>query len=244
MKSVALVTGASGALGSAIAHRLAQAGCAVAVHYGQREKQARALAAAIEVDGGVAAAFGADVRAPDEVALMVSEIERSLGPLAIVVNNAGLVRDRTLAKMSDEDWDVVVDTNLKGAFNVCRSVAEGMRARRHGRIVNVSSIVGAMGNYGQANYAASKAGLIGLTKALAREMARHNITVNAICPGFMDSPMVSGVPQEVQQKLLEQIPLRRFGEPEAVAEGVAYLVGPGGAYVTGQVLHINGGMYM
>ncbi len=244
MKSVALVTGASGALGSAIALRLARAGCAVALHYGQREKEARELAAAIEVEGGVAAPFGADVRKPDEVALMVSEVERTLGPLAAVVNNAGLVRDRTLAKMTDDDWDVVLDTNLKGAFHVCRSVVEGMRARRHGRIVNVSSIVGAMGNYGQTNYAASKAGLIGFTKALAKEIARHAITVNAICPGFMDSPMVNGVPSEVQQKLLEQIPLRRFGEPEAVAEGVAYLIGPGGAYVTGQVLHINGGMYM
>ncbi|MHB8419766.1 MAG: beta-ketoacyl-ACP reductase [Myxococcales bacterium] len=244
MKSVALVTGASGALGRAIARRLSRAGCAVGIHYVQREKEAHELAAEIEVEGGVAAPFRADVRSAPDVALMVSEIERGFGPLAVVVNNAGLVRDRTVAKMSDEDWDVVIDTNLKGAFNVCRSVVEGMRARRHGRIVNVSSIVGATGNYGQANYAASKAGLIGFTKALARETARHGLTVNAICPGFMDSPMVMGVPAEVQQKLLEQIPMRRFGEPEAVAEGVAYLVGPGGSYVTGQVLHINGGMYM
>ncbi len=244
MKNVALVTGAPGALGRAIALRLARSGHALALHYHTRGEAARQLAAEIEVEAGVAAPFHADVRSGADVALMISEIERNLGPLAVVVNNAGLVRDRTLSKMTDEDWAVVLDTNLTGAFNVCRSVSEGMRERKHGRIVNISSIVGATGNYGQANYAASKAGLIGFTKSLARELARHNVTVNALCPGFMESPMVRGVPPEVQQTILAQIPMRRFGEPDAVAEGVAYLVGPGGGYVTGQVLHVNGGMYM
>ena len=175
---------------------------------------------------------------------MVQEVERQLGPVEIVVNNAGLVRDRTIQKLSDDDWDVVLDTNLRGAFHVCRAVVPGMRQRRKGRIVNISSIVGAMGNYGQVNYSASKAGLIGLTKSLARELARDQVTVNAICPGFMDTPMVRAVPEPVQQKLIEQIPLGRFGEPSAVGEAVLYLAGPGGAWVTGQVLHVNGGMYM
>ncbi|MHB1847056.1 MAG: 3-oxoacyl-ACP reductase [Deltaproteobacteria bacterium] len=244
MKNVALVTGSVGALGKPIALRLARNGFAVALHYHSREDEAQKLAGEIEAKGSLAAPFGADIRSGVEVAAMVEEIERSLGQIAVVVNNAGLVRDRSIQKMTEDDWNVVLDTNLKGAFNVCHSVMEGMRAKNHGRIVNISSIVGAMGNFGQANYAASKAGLIGLTKALARETARFGVTVNAICPGFMNSPMVNGVPDEVKQKLLEQIPLRRFGEPEAIAEGVAYLVGQGGAYITGQVIHINGGMYM
>jgi len=171
-------------------------------------------------------------------------VEEELGPIAVLVNNAGLVRDRTLARLTEDDWDVVLDTNLRGAFLLCKATVPRMRERRAGRVVNISSIVGAMGNYGQINYAASKAGLIGLTKSLAREVARDQVTVNAICPGFMDTPMVRSVPQTVQEKLVAQIPLGRFGEPEAVGEAVAYLVGPGGDWVTGQVLHVNGGMYM
>jgi NAD(P)-dependent dehydrogenase (short-subunit alcohol dehydrogenase family) len=154
------------------------------------------------------------------------------------------VRDKVLWKLTEEDWDAVLDTSLRGAFHVCKAAVPGMRERKWGRIVNVSSIVGAMGNLGQTNYAAAKAGLIGFTKALAKELARSNVTVNAICPGFMDSPMVRGVPEDAQKKLLEQIPLGRFGEPEAVGEAVAFLAGRGGDYITGQVLHVNGGMYV
>jgi NAD(P)-dependent dehydrogenase (short-subunit alcohol dehydrogenase family) len=194
--------------------------------------------------GARACLVQADVRKAEEVARMVREVEQSLGPVALVVNNAGIVRDRTIWKLTADDWDAVMDTSLKGAFNVCKATVDGMRERSWGRVVNISSIVGAMGNFGQSNYAAAKAGLIGFTKALAKELARSNITVNAICPGFMDSPMVRSVPPEAQKKLLDQIPLGRFGEPEAVAEGVAYLAGKGGDYVTGQVLHVNGGMYM
>src|SRR5690606_26646866 len=179
-----------------------------------------------------------------EVQRLVARVEEDLGPICVVVNNAGLVRDKTLAKLTDEDWETVLDTNLRGAFHVCRSVVPSLVARKEGRIINISSIVGAMGNYGQANYAASKAGLIGLTKSLARELAKDQVTVNAICPGFMDTPMVRKVPEPVQQKILAQIPLGRFGEPRAVGEAVAYLAGAGGAWVTGQVLHVNGGMYM
>ncbi len=244
MQKVALVTGASGALGRAIADRLAEAGYAVALHYRNGESEAQALAELYKGRGVKAIAVRADICKGDEVVKMVEGVQKELGPLTAVVNNAGLVRDKTIAKMTDEDWNVVIDTNLKGTFQLCRAVVPGMRERKAGRIVNISSIVGAMGNFGQVNYAASKAGLIGLTKALAKEVARDGVTVNAICPGFMDTPMVRGVPEAVQQKLVAQIPLGRFGEPSAVGEAVAYLVGKGGDWVTGQVLHVNGGQYM
>ena len=245
MGRVALITGASGALGHAIAHGLAEEGFDLALHYRSGEDEARELARELSEQRHVRAMpVQADVAKQDEVERMVEAIEHELGPIDVVVNNAGLVRDRTLQKMSEEDWDVVLDTNLRGTFHVCKSVVPRMRARRQGRIINISSIVGAMGNYGQVNYAASKAGLIGLTKSLAKEVARDQVTVNAICPGFMDSPMVRGVPEPVQEKLVAQIPLGRFGEPSAVGDAVAYLAGRGGAWVTGQVLHVNGGMYM
>lgn len=244
MQKVALVTGASGALGRAIALRLAKDGYALALHYRSKGDSARALAEELGKAGGRAVLVQADVCKEGDVQRMVEKVQQELGPLSVVVNNAGLVRDRTITKLSTEDWNIVLDTNLRGAFHVCKSVVSSMRERKHGRIINISSIVGAMGNFGQVNYSASKAGLIGLTKSLAREVARDQVTVNAICPGFMDTPMVRAVPEPVQQKLIAQIPLGRFGEPSAVGEAVAYLAGPGGDWVTGQVLHVNGGMYM
>lgn len=244
MGKVALITGASGALGHAIAETLADEGYDLALHYRSGEEEARQLAASLEKRGIHALPVQADICKQEQVDRMVEETEKALGPIDLVVNNAGLVRDRTITKLTEDDWDVVLDTNLRGAFHVCKSVVPGLKERRGGRIVNISSIVGAMGNFGQANYSASKAGLIGLTKSLARELARDQICVNAICPGFMDTPMVRGVPESVQDKLVAQIPLGRFGEPEAVGAAVAYLAGPGGAWVTGQVLHVNGGMYM
>lgn len=243
-QKVALVTGASGTLGHAIALKLAKEGWAVALHYRGHLHEIEALTAEIAKLGARSCVVQADVRKADEVKRMVAEVEKALGPVSLAVNNAGIVRDRGFLKMTEEDYDAVLDTSLRGAFNVCKAVVEGMKQRKYGRIVNISSIVGAMGNFGQTNYAAAKAGLIGFSKALAKELARSNITVNAICPGFMDSPMVRDVPEDVQKKLVDQIPLGRFGEPEAVGEGVAYLAGHGGNYVTGQVLHINGGMYM
>jgi NAD(P)-dependent dehydrogenase (short-subunit alcohol dehydrogenase family) len=243
VQRVALITGASGALGRAIAGRLAEEGYALALHYRTNAGEAEALRGEL-AQRVPCCLVKADIRREDDVAQMVAEAQARLGPPTLVVNNAGLVRDRTITKLSTEEWQVVLDTNLKGAFHVCKNVISGMRERKHGRIVNISSIVGAMGNFGQVNYAASKAGLIGLTKSLAREVARDNVTVNAICPGFMDTPMVRSVPEPMQQKLIAQIPLGRFGEPRAVGEAVAYLSGPGGDWVTGQVLHVNGGMYM
>jgi 3-oxoacyl-[acyl-carrier protein] reductase len=186
----------------------------------------------------------ADVCKEDEVQRMVKVVTEELGPISVLVNNAGLERDKTITKLSTEDWDIVLDTNLKGTFLCSKAVVAGMRERKAGRIINISSIVGAMGNFGQVNYSASKAGMIGLTKSLAKEVARDQVTVNAICPGFMDTPMVRGVPENVQEKLIAQIPLGRFGDPMAVGEAVAYLAGQGGEWVTGQVLHVNGGMYM
>lgn len=244
MGKVALITGASGALGHGIAECLAEAGYDLALHYRSGEKEARELAASLESRGTKAVLVQADICKQEDVDRMVEETERALGPIDLVVNNAGLVRDRSITKLSEEDWDVVLDTNLRGTFHVCKAVVPGLKERKSGRIVNISSIVGAMGNFGQVNYSASKAGLIGMTKSLAKELARDQICVNAICPGFMDTPMVRGVPEAVQEKLVAQIPLGRFGEPSAVGEAVAYLAGPGGAWVTGQVLHVNGGMYM
>ncbi|HWV36858.1 MAG TPA: 3-oxoacyl-ACP reductase family protein [Vulgatibacter sp.] len=244
MSKVALVTGASGALGRAISERLAASGYDLALHYRRSADAAESLARDLQAHGVRALPIQADICKAADVERMVRQAEDALGPIGLAVNNAGLVRDRAIAKLTDDDWNIVLDTNLRGTFLVCRAVAPGMRERKEGRIVCISSIVGAMGNFGQVNYAASKAGLIGLTKSLAKELARDRVTVNAICPGFMDTPMVRGVPEAVQQKLIAQIPLGRFGEPSAVGEAVAYLAGPGGSWITGQILHVNGGMYM
>lgn len=244
MARVALITGSSGALGRAIAERLGEEGFDLALHYRKGREEAEKLSRELETSGIRARPYQADICKPVEVARLVQRVEEELGPISVVVNNAGLVRDKTIHKLTDEDWDLVLDTNLRGAFHICRSVVPSLRKRKDGRIINISSIVGAMGNYGQTNYAASKAGLIGMTKSLAKELARDLITVNAVCPGFMDTPMVRGVPASVQEKLVAQIPLGRFGEPSAVGDAVAYLAGRGGAWVTGQILHVNGGMYM
>ncbi|HYV47740.1 MAG TPA: 3-oxoacyl-ACP reductase FabG [Myxococcaceae bacterium] len=242
MVGVALVTGASGALGRAIAERLGRDGYALALHH--HNNGVHELEEALKRRGTEVVLVQGDIRDEADCTRMISEAQQALGPVDLLVNNAGLVKDHTITRMDVSEWDLVLDTNLKGAFLMCRASVGGMRERRRGRIVNISSIVGAMGNFGQVNYAASKAGLIGFTKALAREVARDRVTVNCICPGFMDTPMVRAVPEPVQQKLLGQIPLGRFGEPSAVGDAVAYLAGPGGDYVTGQVLHVNGGMYM
>ena len=237
---VALVTGGSRGIGRAIASRLYGAGARVAIV--GRDK-ARAEAAAGEL-GDRAIAVAADVADATQVGIAVAETEKALGPIDILVNNAGLTRDGLLVRMSDADWDLVLDANLKGAFNTMKAVTRGMMKRRDGRVINITSVVGITGNAGQANYAASKAGLIGLTQSVARELASRNIRVNAVAPGFVDTDMTRELSEEQKKKLLEQIPLARLGTADDVAHAVLFLASDQASYITGQVLVVDGGMVM
>jgi 3-oxoacyl-[acyl-carrier protein] reductase len=241
---VALVTGSSRGLGRATATELARRGHPVAVHYVRSEGPAAEVVAEIEAAGGRAAAFGADVADPEAGRDLLGRVEAELGPVAVLVNNAGITRDGLAMRMKDDDWQAVIDTNLSGAFYLARGVVRGMLKARWGRIVNVSSVVGVMGNAGQANYVAAKAGLIGLTKALAREVASRGVTVNAVAPGFVASDMTDGLSEDLREAYLAQIPVGRFGDPADVAAAVAYLTSDAAAYVTGQTLHVDGGLVM
>jgi len=240
---VALVTGASRGIGRAIALGLAREGAAVAVNYATSPGPAQDTVRAIEELGGRAAAYKADVGNRDEVRTMVDAIKRELGPVDILVNNSGINRDRTLRRMDDADWDAVLAVNLTGAYNCLKAVLGDMVERRWGRVVNISSVIGEMGNLGQANYAASKAGLLGLTKSAALELARYGITVNAICPGFIETDMLMTVPEEVRKQIMAKIPLGRFGSSEDVALAVRYLVCDA-PWMTGSTFDLNGGQYM
>ena len=239
----ALVTGGSRGIGRAIATKLVECGAQVAV-LARNESKATEVAQALATGDGKALGLGADVSQADQVRQAVAKIEKTLGPIDILVNNAGLTRDGLLVRMSDEAWDTVLDVNLKGAFNTVKCVARGMMKRRSGRIVNVTSVVGLTGNAGQANYSASKAGLIGFTKAVARELASRNILVNAIAPGFIDTDMTRDLPEQAREALLKQIPLSRLGSTGDVADAVAFLVSDLASYITGQVLVVDGGMVM
>jgi 3-oxoacyl-[acyl-carrier protein] reductase len=237
----ALVTGGSRGIGRAIGEALAQAGARVALVARSGEQ---AAAAAASLPGSGHAGFSCDVGDSVAVQQLVQAVESQLGELSILVNNAGITRDGLLLRMKDEDWDEVMRTNLKGAFNFTRAVTKGMMRRRDGVILNISSVVGLMGNAGQANYAASKAGLIGLTKATARELASRGIRVNAVAPGYIETDMTAGLGEEQTAALLRQIPMGRLGVSEDVAAAVRFLAGPGGRYITGQVLTVDGGMVM
>lgn len=236
------MTGASRGIGRAIALRLAREGWRVAVA-ARTAETAASTAAAIREAGGEAHPFGADLAVFAEAERLVEQAMGALGGLDLLVNNAGLTRDGLVLRMGEADWDAVLDANLKGAFACAKAAIKGM-LRTGGRIVNITSVVGATGNAGQANYVASKAGLIGLTKALAKEYAGRGIRVNAVAPGFIDTDMTRGLPAKVKEELLRQIPLGRFGSAEEVAAAVAFLAGPDAGYVTGQVIHVNGGMHM
>lgn len=236
---VALVTGGSRGIGLAIARELATGGASVAIVARDAE---RAAGAAADLPGEGHRGFGVDVSRSDEVNDLVKRVEDQLGGLDILVNNAGVTRDNLLMRLKDEDWDVVVDTNLRGAFNTIRAVSRGMMKRRYGRIVNITSVVGITGNKGQANYAASKAGLIGLTKAVARELASRGILVNAVAPGYIETDMTAQLTDEVRAELNSRIALERLGRPEDIAPVVRFLAGPGADYMTGQVLVVDGGM--
>jgi 3-oxoacyl-[acyl-carrier protein] reductase len=234
----AFVTGSTRGIGLAVAEALYGAGAKVAV-VGRDAERAQAVAARL---GNRAAGVGCEVADGDQVVAAVGAAERVLGPIDILVNNAGLARDNILLRLTEEDWDAVLDANLKGAFHTTRAVIKGMMKRRAGRIINMSSVVGLMGNKGQANYAASKAGLIGFTKSIAKEYASRNILVNCIAPGFIETDMTASLPDEARATLLEEIALGRLGRPEDVAGTVLFLASDLAAYITGQVLVVDGGM--
>jgi 3-oxoacyl-[acyl-carrier protein] reductase len=238
----ALVTGASRGIGRACALELAKRGFSVAVNYSRDAEGAAATVSAITDAGGRAAAFAGDVSSHDAAKQLIASVEGSLGPLEVLVANAGITRDALLARMSEEDWDAVIDTNLKGVFNVAKWAARSMMRRKSGRIVTLSSVVALTGNMGQANYCASKGGVIGLTRALARELSRYNITVNAVAPGYIDTGMTGELPEEAKARLLSGIPLGRAGKPEDVASAVGFLSSKEAAYITGLVLTVDGGM--
>lgn len=240
---VAVVTGASRGIGRSIALALAAQGAKVVASARNAEALAE-LTAEIKSSGGEALAVAGDVAIEDDANNLVKKAVEAFGQVDIFINNAGITRDGLLLRMKNEDWDAVLDTNLKGAFLCTRAVAKVMSKQRSGRIINISSVVGEMGNAGQANYCASKAGLLGLTKSVARELARRNVTVNAITPGFIVTDMTEDMTDKARESMTEQIPLGRLGSAEDIASAVIFLASDQSAYITGQVLGVNGGMYM
>lgn len=241
---VAIVTGASGGLGRAIATALAAEGAAVVINYARNAQAAQELVQALEAKGGKALAVQADVATLDGAEALVKASQEAFGKVDILVNNAGINRDGLLMRMKEEDWDSVLDTNLKGVFLCTRAVARPMLKARSGRIINIGSVSGLVGTAGQANYAAAKAGMIGLTRSTARELGSRGITANCVAPGAIEAGMLLELSEEQRAAYLKQIPLERFGKPEDVAAAVVFLAGPAGAYITGQTLAVDGGLTM
>ena len=240
----ALVTGASRGIGRATAIELAKAGAKVAVNYAGNRAAAEEVVAQIQAAGGQAFMVQADVGDAAAVDAMVKSVVEQFGSIDILVNNAGITRDNLIMRMKEEDWDAVIHTNLKGIFNCTKVVTKLMMKQRYGRIVNMTSVVGVMGNAGQSNYAAAKAGVIGFTKSMAKELASRNINVNAVAPGYIATDMTADLPEQAKTDLQSQIPLQRLGNPADVASAVLFLVSPGADYITGQTLHVDGGMVM
>ncbi len=240
-KQVALVTGASRGIGKAIALELSRQGAKV-VGTATTEAGAQAITAYLEEFGGKGVVL--NVTDAAGCAAVIDDVQKSCGSLSILVNNAGITADQLAMRMKDDDWDSVIATNLTAVGRLSRAVLRGMMKAKHGRIINITSVVGSAGNPGQMNYAAAKAGVAGMSRALAREIGSRNITVNCIAPGFIDTDMTKGLSEEQHAALLTQIPLARLGAPEDIAHAVAFLAGPQAAYITGTTLHVNGGMYM
>jgi len=240
---VALVTGASRGIGRAIALELARQG-AIVLGTATSEAGAQSIGEALSQAGARGAGRVLDVRDPAQCDALVASVQKEFGDILVLVNNAGIVRDNLALRMKDAEWDEVIDTNLRPVFRLARAVMRGMMKARWGRIINITSVVGASGNAGQANYAAAKAGVAGMTRSLARELGSRNITVNCVAPGFIDTDMTRALSEEQRTALVGQIPLGRLGKPDDIAAAVAFLASPAGDYVTGTVLHVNGGMFM
>lgn len=240
----AVVTGASGGIGKAIALAFAVNGATVAVHYNSNQASALKVKEEIEKLGGRAEIFAGNLADSEDCSRMFQEIANTLGPVDILVNNAGITRDGLVLQMKEEDFDAVLDTNLKSCFHGIRFVGRQMLKRRYGRIINLSSVSGVAGNAGQANYAASKAGIIGLTKSVAKELASRNITVNAIAPGYVETPMTEVLSDQVKEQIRANIPMGRFAKPEDIAQAAVFLASDMASYITGQVLVVDGGMIM
>ncbi|AGB41363.1 3-oxoacyl-(acyl-carrier-protein) reductase [Halobacteroides halobius DSM 5150] len=243
---VALITGSSRGIGKQVALKLAREGAKIVVNYPleAEAENAQQVVAEIEKLGAKATAIKADVTNLKEVKSMVKQTKKEYGSLDILVNNAGITKDTLLMRMKEKDWDAVLDVNLKGAFNATKAVSRLMMKQRSGRIINVSSVVGLMGNAGQANYSASKAGLIGLTKSTARELAKRGITVNAVAPGFIETAMTDELSDKVVKKMTDEIPMQEFGQPEDIADTILFLASDEARYITGEVIRIDGGMAM
>ncbi len=240
----AIVTGASRGIGAEIAKYLAKEGARIAVNYSGSQTKAEEVVNEITANGGEAFAIQASVSDSESVSAMISETMNRYGSIDILVNNAGITRDNLLMRMKENEWDDVINTNLKGVFLCTKAVSRQMMKQRAGRIINISSVVGVSGNAGQANYVAAKAGVIGLTKTTAKELASRNINVNAIAPGFITTDMTDELSEEVKNQMLTQIPLAKLGSPEDIAKAVVFLASEDSNYITGQTLHVNGGMVM